>query len=174
MEGDRFERENRFACPVHGFNRVLEPGRGGGRAEVTVGVYDNCYTCWNGRPADALDKCGGCCTRRVEWVPAYANSVRFTCCPLTGDVDVMVARRGVSSRAASCVELERTATVGRVLDALCVLEKRLSTDCRVAAADCIVHERVITQERVAVEGIAAFIANRSGLRRKRKARECKY
>src|SRR2546430_2973416 len=74
MERDRSKREDCFTRLVHRLDVVLVACRGCGRAEVPVGVYDNCYTCWNGRPADALDKCGGCCTPRGGWGPAYSKS----------------------------------------------------------------------------------------------------
>ena len=41
MEGDRFEREDRFARLVRGLDRALETLRGGCRAKVTGGVYLN-------------------------------------------------------------------------------------------------------------------------------------
>ena len=42
-EGDRLEREDRFARLVHRLDRFLESRRGNDRAEVTVGIYDYGY-----------------------------------------------------------------------------------------------------------------------------------
>ena len=42
-EGDRFEREDRFARLVHRLDRVLETRRGDDRAELTVGIDDYAY-----------------------------------------------------------------------------------------------------------------------------------
>src|SRR5262249_26133143 len=58
----------------------------------------------------------------------------------------------------------------RVLAAGCVASERMRTDCRVAIAG-VCHERVITQKRAEGADVAAFLANRSRSRRKRKACE---
>ena len=47
----------------------------------------------------------------------------------------------------------------------------MRTDCGVEGAGCVINERIITQERVAVSEVAAFLASRPRLRRKRKAGE---
>jgi hypothetical protein len=39
MEGDWLEREDRFACLIHGLDRVFETRRGAFRAEVARGIY---------------------------------------------------------------------------------------------------------------------------------------
>src|SRR6266446_1481602 len=41
MEGDRFEREDRFASLVHRFNRFLETSRRCGRAQMTAGINNH-------------------------------------------------------------------------------------------------------------------------------------
>ena len=72
-------------------------------------------------------------TRRVKWVFAYANSVRFTSRPLTGDVDVVVARGVVAARSPS---------YGNIAAASCGRERTVS-DCGIevaigVAAECFV------------------------------------
>src|SRR6266849_3654499 len=106
VEGDRFQREDRFAGLVHGLNRFLETLRGNDRAEMTVGVYDYCYTCWNGCPSDSGDKCS-----RLILYPADTNSARLASQTSIADVDVFVAGGKIAARsksqrdvlAASCV-----------------------------------------------------------------------
>ena len=92
VEGDWFERENRFACLVHCLDRVLETRRGCGRAEMTVAVYDNCYTCWNGCPTDAGDQC-----RPVSCLHADANSSEVARNTEVADIDIVTARGEVST-----------------------------------------------------------------------------
>src|SRR4030095_9910589 len=56
-EGDRLQREDRFARFVHRLNVLLVVRRGCYRAKMTAAIYDNCYAGWNGCPADPGDKC---------------------------------------------------------------------------------------------------------------------
>src|SRR5262249_35376585 len=85
-EGHRFKREDGFARLVHWLDRFPEARRGVGRAEMTVGVYDNCYTSWTGCPTNPSDKC-----RRVISCPANTNGVRLASQTSIADVDVFIA-----------------------------------------------------------------------------------
>src|SRR4029077_373371 len=40
-EGDRLEREDRFACVVHRLDLILESRRGRGRTELAVSIHVN-------------------------------------------------------------------------------------------------------------------------------------
>ena len=71
MEGDWFEREDRFTGLVHRFDRFLEMRRGCSRAEMTGGVYNHSYASWHGYTADASDK-----RVRVGLI-AHPNRIRF-------------------------------------------------------------------------------------------------
>ena len=123
-EGHRFQRENRFARFVHRLDLVLETRRGYGRAEMTVGVYNNCYTCWNGRATNAGDKgvLMGSVSCRCGWFWSHLAT------PIVADVDIVIARgeitTGVEAQsdvdAAGCVLQERRMTNGRVIVAGCV------------------------------------------------------
>src|SRR6266700_8317714 len=72
-EGDRLEREDRFACFVHGLDLILEPRRGWGNAKLAAAGYTNRYPshCY---PADSGDKCGGLSSLRPD-----AGGVRLAC-----------------------------------------------------------------------------------------------
>ena len=222
---------------------------------MTVGVYDNCYTCWYSCPTNASDKGG-------TLHGADPDSLRLASYTRVADIDIIVARGEIaacaksqcdvklanciarertvthgrvlgagsvlterphtvryvevtgcvekerrSSRsrvvATSCVEGERIPTGGRVSPALCVVLERSNTGSRVVVAGCVGHqrrrtdgriptpkvaferaptdgrvadarmvqERVLTEEGVKVDGIAAFLAIRSRLRRKPRAGE---
>src|SRR5215510_5999887 len=106
---------------------------------MTVGVYDNCYTCWNGCPSYSGDKCG-----RVVLYPADTNGARFIRLTRIADVNVVTARSEISTgMRAQChivvpvtvtkrikadshiliakkIELERTTAGGSVVAAVCV------------------------------------------------------
>ncbi len=62
------------------------------------------------------------------------------------------------------VVFERASTDGRVRKGVRVVLERVPTDSRVADA-AVVQERVLPEEGVKVDGIAAFLANGSRLRR---------
>src|SRR5262249_42530331 len=154
-ESHGLQGEDCFARLVHRLDRFLKARRGCSRAETTVGVYDNCYTCWNGCPTDSRDKCG-----RLTLCPANTNGARFISLAQIADVDIVVARGKIAARSksqrdvvvASCVAKERTKTRGCVPAAGCVVLERKSTVASVVAAGRIGIERSITRGRVVAAG----------------------
>src|SRR5215216_5175241 len=95
---------------------------------MTVDVYDNCYTCWNGSPTDAGDKglgsvCGVADADRARLAGHLADIDIVTAC---GESDTGInAQRDVV--AAAGVVLERLPTDGRVQTTVDVTEERLVT-----------------------------------------------
>ena len=53
---------------------------------MTVGVYDNCYTCWNSCPANPSDKCGS-----LRSLFTDTNRVGFASNTSVENVDVVTA-----------------------------------------------------------------------------------
>ena len=87
MEGDRFEREDGLACPVHWLDIILETHRGGrADAQLTSATYVNCRTC-NRNTNNAGDKGGllGSCR-------ADADGVGLGRITLVADIDIVIAR----------------------------------------------------------------------------------
>src|SRR5439155_11144683 len=71
---------------IHRFDRVFETRRGCSRAKMTVGIYDNCYTGWNGCPADAGDESGD-----VRPARADADDAGVSCHADVADHHVIVS-----------------------------------------------------------------------------------
>src|SRR5206468_9593790 len=84
-EAHRFERENRFACLIHGLDLDLETLRGGRHAKLTVGIHPNRYAC-NCCSTDASDK--GFCLISAR---ANADRVGLASNTFVADVDIEVA-----------------------------------------------------------------------------------
>src|SRR5438552_2694837 len=155
MEGDRLERENRFARLVHRLNRVLEKRRGYGRAKMTTGIYDNCYTCWNGCPTNPGDKCGS-----LGSLLADTNCLGFTSNASVAYLDIVTSGGQVKAcilaqshvERTGCIIMERILTVGGVVAAGCVAQERSSTGGRVGVAGCVAVERITTGGRIAAAG----------------------
>src|SRR2546423_15130012 len=95
-EGHRLQGEDGLACFIHRLDCFLKAGRGCGRAKMTVGVYDNCYTCWNGCPTNASDKC-----LRLILYPADANGARLAPQTSIADVDVFIASGKIAASSKS-------------------------------------------------------------------------
>jgi hypothetical protein len=164
-EGDRFERENRFAHVVHRFDLVLETLRGGRHAKLTVGIYNNRYAVWNGCPADPGDK-------GARRDCANANSVRLIRKPIRtqiANVDIVISPHETTASVIAQCDVaagtpaakpnvtkrprtnrgvtvpdeeirESVSTDGRVPRATAA-EGSARTVGRVAAAGCVVNER---------------------------------
>ena len=47
-EGHWSECQNRFARFIHRLDCFLKARRGCGSTKMAVGIYDDCYACWNG------------------------------------------------------------------------------------------------------------------------------
>ena len=91
-EGHWFKRKDRFACFVHRLDRVFETRRACGRAKMTTGVHDNCYTCWNSCTANPGDDC-----RRLRSLPANTNGVGFASDTSIENVDIVATGREVEA-----------------------------------------------------------------------------
>src|SRR4030095_15043978 len=83
-EGDRFERENRFARFVHWLDLVLKTLRRENRAELTVGTYNYPYASRSRGSANAGDKRGVVCSPRTD-----ADSIGLAKNPSVTDSDVV-------------------------------------------------------------------------------------
>src|SRR6266550_2780785 len=139
---------------------------------MTVGVYDNCYTCWNRCPIDPGDK--GIC---VLFSCANTNCVGLARNASVGNIDIVAASGQISTGfsaqcdvegtsgiarkcivtegcvvVASCIEIERKTAGGRVAVAVCVEKKRLNAAGCVAVTGCVAKERKITVRYVVVTG----------------------
>src|SRR5260370_22386923 len=105
---------------------------------MTRGVYDNCYSCWNGCPTNASDEC-----RSLGSLLTDADGLRLPCLAKVANIDVVTARGEISAGeraqcdvgAAGCVVAERANPDGRVEAAGCVEKARSNTGGRVALAD---------------------------------------
>src|SRR5439155_14460574 len=149
-EGDRLERQNRFARLVHWFDCVLETLRGDYRAQVTIRVDNHPYTSSDGHSTDASD-----IGVRVSAYVADANSIALGRNTEVADVGIVIARGEISTgssaqcdiAAAGCVASERIKTAGRVGLALCVAIERQNTVGRIGAAGFVEIERSSTDGR---------------------------
>src|SRR4029450_5177361 len=83
-ECNRLECEDRFAGLVHWLDRFLKTRRGGYRAELTVGIYDNWYTSWNNLPHNASDIGGRLCSHRAD-----TNGVGLGGDTLVANIDII-------------------------------------------------------------------------------------
>src|SRR2546423_15481664 len=86
MEGNRLERENRFARLIHRSNRFLEMPRGDDRAELTVGIDNYSYASRDGCPTDASDKGG-----RLRSVDADVDGTGLALDTMAADIDIVIA-----------------------------------------------------------------------------------
>jgi len=154
-EGDRFERENRFARLVHRLDVVLETLRGKYRAELTVGIYNYPYASCNRCPANAGDKGG-----RLGSFGADADGAGLASTTNVADINIVIAR---SKKKAGCfaqtnvtgaggVAKKRVKTVGRVIGASGIRGERLKATSRVIAAGGVAKERLCTIGRVSEAG----------------------
>ena len=155
VEGDRFERENRFAGFVHRLDRVLETFRGSDRPELAVGVYEDWHAFGTGFARNASEIGGRLGSLRAD---ADGGGLgRNTC---IADVDIVIARSKVCTggsaqcdvAAAGGVIVERIFTGGRVCAAGCVEHEGLKTVGRVVLAGGVAKERSNTVGRVVVAG----------------------
>src|SRR5437899_2810061 len=85
-EGHRFEREDRFACLVHRFDRVLETLRGDNRAEMAAGINNDPDTSSNRYSTNPGDK-----GFRLSSCRANANRIGVTRSTRVADLDIAVA-----------------------------------------------------------------------------------
>src|SRR5439155_484405 len=137
------------------------PGRGCGRAKVTICIDDNCYPCWNSCPANPGDECGCLNSNSPD-----ADGVGLCNDPWVANIDIVTAsgefETGVSAQCdvamGGRVVVEREITsrgVGKT--------SRIAIQCtgavsRVVVAGCVTEERQITGGRIeravgiAVEG----------------------
>src|SRR5947209_1036346 len=86
-ECHRFERQDRFARLVHRLDRFLETLRGGGCAEVTIGIDNYPYASGNRGPTDAGDK-----GARVSPFGANADAPGLASYTSIADIDIVIAR----------------------------------------------------------------------------------
>src|SRR2546430_9235338 len=148
VEGHRFEREDRFARPVHRPDPVLETRRGNDRAEVTVSIHHN-RVADNGCPANAGNK-----RRRLDSLPADANRPGLTSYPSVADVDVSTTYGNIGACVISqcdviltgCVAAERAITGGRITMTGGIAGERNITDSRVLGATYVPRSEEHTSE----------------------------
>src|SRR5207249_5991693 len=144
-EGDRFERENRFARLIHRLNRFLETRRGDDRAEVTVGIYDHSYTSSDGYSADSGDKCVLVNFFRADTNSpglATSTSVAYIDIVITvGEAVACITAQGNIERTGA-VDQKRTSTVSRVVAAGCVAGECINPVGGVVASGCVAEERI--------------------------------
>ena len=120
---------------------------------MTVGVYDNCYTSWNGYPTDAGDK-----GLKMLCVVADADGVGLGGGTCGGDIDIVTACgesiTGISAQrdvvAAATVLNERVPADGCIKIAVIVIEERLITGGRVPKTSGIARQRLMPIGRVFV------------------------
>jgi hypothetical protein len=154
MEGNRLERQDRFARFADRSDIVLETLRGGYRAEASIAVYNNACACdW--ASTDASNKGSSLGSLYTD-----ADRSRVARPSRIADIDVAVASgeicTGINAQgnvaAARCVVKERPDTLGRVVDAGCVVKERLNTGCCVVAAGCVAKERLQASGGVTAAG----------------------
>ena len=147
-EGDRFEREDGFARPVHRFGLRLETLRRDDRAELAVGPNDDSDPCRHSHSTDAGDECSPLSSGRADADlrgftganAGIANVDIVTAC-VECDAGALAKRDVVVARP---VESERLQTDGGVEVAGSVVLERTPTVGRVAAASCEIKERIVT------------------------------
>src|SRR4029453_16427791 len=133
------------------FDRFLETLGGFGRPKMTTTIYDNCYTCWNGRLTNPGDISGP-----VNRSDADTNGARLASAASVADVDIVTARgevfSGVKAQGDIVVagpsEVKRSATHGRIVVAGGVRCERDLSDGRVLVPGAIVEKRTPTVGRV--------------------------
>ena len=139
MERDRFQRQDRFAGPVHWLDLVLEARRGSGCAQVTAGIDDYANATRHRDSANSGNVRIGLTAARAD-----ADRIGLASYPNVADVDVVIF---YAIEGSTCIT-----TYCDVIVAAFTATKCVKTDCRVEAADGVIYERLITVGRVEVSG----------------------
>src|SRR5438128_3162907 len=147
-EGHRFQRQDRFACPVHRLDSMLIAFRGDDRAEFPVRADDGSYATRHRHSADASDKSSLLYAGRAD--PDFVGFARDTRVP---NVDVVLASGEISTgrntqcdvEAAGSVAKERTITDRNIVGADCVANGGIKTAGCVVTAGSVAIERLVTQ-----------------------------
>src|SRR5262245_56863569 len=87
MESHWFQREDGFARLLHRLDCFLVTGRGSGRAEMTVGIYDHRNSRGNGCSTDP-----GNVSRAMSCLGPDANGFGLGSNANIADVDIVTAR----------------------------------------------------------------------------------
>src|SRR4051794_22026517 len=96
---------------------------------MTVCIYNNCYTGWNGCSINP----GDICIRRC--CPPNADSARLVRNTTIANIDIVTAYSEIATG---------ITTHGDVVAASCFAKERFRTDGRVVAAGCVEKERTNT------------------------------
>src|SRR5207253_5018668 len=127
-EGHRLQGQDCFARLVHRLDLILEPLRGGYRAELTVRIYNDPDASGHSHSVNARDK-----GVHMSSHPADANCVVLAGNTNVAYIDIVTAGRKSPSRIspqgdverASRVLAERALTVSGIADAGCVASERM-------------------------------------------------
>src|SRR5437660_11348525 len=134
-EGHRFQRQDRFACPVHRLDSILIAFRGDDRAD------DDSYATRHRHSADASDKSSLLYAGRAD--PDFVGFARDTRVP---NVDVVLASGEISTGRNTQCDVEAAGSVAK---------ERTITDGNVVGADCVANEGIKTAGCVVTAGSVA-------------------